>query len=137
MFVAGVVGVVVVGRIAHGNYSDDYSCHSQHSNYREYGDSGMVDEIRDKERSISQIESNIKDVRRRMEDDFRTQMESLKCEASYDALSASPEHVMEKIKGDMKREIEDSIEKEQEELAEIDKIIDKINTLALNETGQE
>ena len=64
-------------------------------------------------------------------DEDTTQINRLKNEKNYSALnSASPENLVEAVKADMRRELEDEISRDKQELSEIDKMIAKIEELA-------
>lgn len=126
----GVVGVVVGGAIVHGNHSD-YSCHSRHSNYREYGDSALRNQISNKENEVNRKASDVENLRQRMNSNFNSRVNELKREKNYSGLSYSPDEIISDVKRDMQRELDKEISRDKQELAEIDKIIARINELEL------
>lgn len=126
----GVVGVVVGGAIVHGNHSD-YSCHSRHSNYREYGDSALRNQISNKENEVNRKASDVENLRQRMNSDFNSRVNELKREKNYSGLSYSPDEIISDVKRDMQRELDNEISRDKQELAEIDKMIARINELEL------
>lgn len=129
-FIAAAGGGVLVWRISHGNHSD-YSCHSRHSNYREYGDSALRNQISNKENEIRNKESNVESLRQRMNNDFNSRINELKRERNYSGLTYSPDSVIVDVKNDMRRELDNEIARDKQELAEIDKMIARINELEL------
>lgn len=126
----GVVGVVVGGAIVHGNHSD-YSCHSRHSNYREYGDSALRNQISNKENEVNRKAADVENLRQRMNSDFNSRVNELKREKNYSGLSYSPDEIISDVKRDMQRELDNEISRDKQELAEIDKTIARINELEL------
>lgn len=126
----GVVGVVVGGAIVHGNHSD-YSCHSRHSNYREYGDSALRNQISNKENEVNRKAADVENLRQRMNSDFNSRVNKLKREKNYSGLSYSPDEIISDVKRDMQRELDKEISRDKQELAEIDKTIARINELEL------
>ena len=115
--VFGAAAGVVVWRAGHGNYSEDYSCHSQHSKYHEYGD--------------SELQNEVSNLQSRLQNNFNSKIAELKREKNYNGLNKSPNAIIDNVKADMKREIDSEIQRDKEELAEIDKIISKINEIEL------
>lgn len=129
-FIAGIIGVVVVGAAAHGNYSD-YSCHSQHSNYREYGDSALRNQISRKENEVRRKDLEVENLRRQMNENFNSRIAELKREKNYSGLDSSPSNILNKVKGDMRRELDDELQRDKQDLAAIDSMIARINELEL------
>ena len=130
-FVVGVIGVAVVGAAAHGNHSD-YGCHSRHSNYREYGDSALVSAINNKKNEIDAKETEVDNLQERMERNFQERIERLKAEKNYSSFNYSDaEDIIENVKEEMREELDDEISQDKQELAEIDKMIARINELEL------
>lgn len=126
----GVVGVVVGGAIVHGNHSD-YSCHSRHSNYREYGDSALRSQISNKEGEVNRKASDVESLRQRMNNDFNSRINELKREKNYSALEAPPTQLVSSVKNEMRSELDNEIAQDKQELAEIDKMIARINEMEL------
>ncbi len=133
MFIAGavVVGGIIVAHDDHSRYSD----HSRHSRYNEYGDSQLRNEINNLQNSVNNKESEIGNLRRRMNDNFNSQISALKQEKNYSALSGDADNILANVKSEMKREIETAIQEDQRELENINKMIAKINELELQATG--
>ena len=129
----GVVGVVVTGAIVHGNHSD-YSCHSRHSNYREYGDSALRNQISNKESEVSRKDSDVESLRQRMNNDFNSRINELKREKNYSGLNSAPSTIVDTVKYNMKLELDNEISRDKQELAEIDNMIAKINRITLEST---
>ena len=129
-FVVGVIGVAVIGTAIHENHSD-YSCHSRHSNHRQYGDSALRNQISNTENEIRNKESSVESLRQRMNNDFNSRINALKRERNYSGLTYSPDSVISDVKNDMRRELDNEIARDKQELAEIDKMIARINELEL------
>ncbi len=132
-FIAAAGGGVLVWRMSHDNYSDyrDYSDHYNHSNYREYGDSALRNQISNRENEIRNKESSVESLRQRMNNDFNSRINELKRERNYSGLTYSPDSVIADVKNDMRRELDNEIARDKQELAEIDKMIARINELEL------
>ena len=128
--VFGVVGVVVGGAIVHGNHSD-YSCHSRHSNYREYGDSALRNQISNKENEVRSKDSDVENLRRRMNDNFNSRINDLKREKNYSALNSPPSDIVHYVKNEMRSELDSEISHDKQELEAIDKMIARINEIEL------
>ena len=129
--VFGAAAGAVIWRAGHGNYSDDYSCHSQHSKYHEYGDSELRNEISNLESQVRNKENEVSNLQSRLQNNFNSKIAELKREKNYNGLNKSPNAIIDNVKADMKREIDSEIQRDKEELAEIDKIISKINEIEL------
>ena len=128
-FVAAAVGGgALVWRASHGNHSR-YGDHSRHS---EYGDSSLRGEIERKESEVNRKESEVANLRQRMNDNFNSRISELKREKNYSALSnADANNMINSVKDDMRRELDNEISRDRQELAEIDKMIARINELEL------
>lgn len=128
-FVVGaIVGGVIVAHDNHSNYSD----WREHSRYREYGDSSMRSQISSLESRVSSKESEVENLRQRVNNNFNNRVAELKREKNYPALNkADANNIVNAVKADMKREIESEIQRDQQELAEIDRMISRINELEL------
>lgn len=82
------------------------------------------------EKSSYLLKDKIENLKSQLDEDT-TQINRLKNEKNYSALnSASPENLVEAVKADMHRELEDEISRDKQELSEIDKMIAKIEELA-------
>ena len=130
-FIAGVIGVVVVGAAAHGNHSD-YSCHrDHHRNYHEYGDSELRNQISNKENQVRSKDSDVENLRLRMNDNFNSRINELKREKNYSALNYSPADIVYYVKDEMRTELNSEISHDKQELEAIDKMIARINEIEL------
>ena len=123
---AFIVGGALVGIIA---IWDDHSNHRDHTNYREYGDSELRNQIKNMESRVNKKESEIQRLKNQMEENYRDRINQLKNEKNYSGFNNSD--VMNAVKADMKRELEDEISRDRQELSEIDKMISRINELEL------
>ena len=97
--------------------------------YREYGDSELRRQISNMESRVNSKESEIQRLKNQMEENYRNRINQLKNEKNYSGLDNSD--VMNAVKADMKRELEDEISRDRQELSEIDKMISRINELEL------
>ena len=129
--VGGVIGVVVVGAAAHGDYSD----HSNHSNYSKYGDAELVREIDNMQRKVNQKETDIENFRTQIQNKFNSQINELRREKNYSAFNhASTDiNLIQSVKQDMKNELAENIRQEKNQLAEIDRMIARINEIELQQ----
>ena len=125
--VFGVVGVVVGGAIVHDNHSR-YSEYDRHS---KYGDAQMRAEIESKERDVNRKEEDVAKLRRRMNENFCSRIAELRREKNYSGLNSVPLQMINSVKDDMRRELDNEISRDRQELAEIDKMIARINELEL------
>ena len=127
--VIGAVGGAVVWRVAHGNHSD-YSCHTRHSNHRQYGDSALVNAIDKKKSDIDAKEEEVERLREQLEENFQTRLDKLKAERDYSSFGYSDaEDIIENVKEEMREELDEEISQEKQELEAIDKMIARINEL--------
>ena len=108
--------------------SDD---HSRHSRYHEYGDSALREQIRRKETDIGRKESDVETARRRMEDNFNSRVNELKRERNYSGLNYVPNMMVSEVKDDMRRELDNELKHDRDELAAIDDMISRINEIEL------
>ena len=122
--VGGVIGGVVA--IHHGNHSR-YSDWRDHHNHRQYGDSGLRNEISNLENRVRDKESEVERLKNQMNENYRHRINQLKNEKNYSGLDN--QDVMNAVKADMKRELENEIARDKQELEEIDKMISQINKL--------
>ena len=130
-FIVGVIGVAVVGAAAHGNHSD-YSCHrDHHRNYHEYGDSELRNQISNKENQVRSKDSDVENLRRRMNDNFNSRINELKREKNYSALNSPPSDIVYRVKDEMRTELNSEISHDKQELEAIDKMIARINEIEL------
>lgn len=136
-FIAGAVGVIVIGAIAYDDHSkhsdyDDYSDHSNHSNHSRYGDYSMVDEINNKQHEIDDLEYDVDNLRESIDEQFRERVEKLQNDRYYSALEDSePWEIVDNVRAEMREELENEIQQEKSELARIDEMIARINELEL------
>jgi len=135
MFIAGavVVGGIIVAYDDHSKYSryDDYS-----DAYSKYGDSQLRNEIDNLENRVRNKEAEIQNLRKRMSDNYNSQISSLKQEKNYDSFrTGTAYNIVSRIKDEMKQELESEIQSSQNELEEINKMIAKINELELQARG--
>jgi len=134
-FVVGVVGVVGVVTL-HSNHSDHYYDHSRyseapHSNYSRYGDAEIRRQQREQEGKVSAKEDEVVNLRRKMDDNYKEKISALKREKSYIALDKPVPYVIDSVKKEMFHEIENEIAEDNKKLAEIDKMIARINEIEL------
>ena len=88
--------------------------------------------IEDKEKLIRRKESDVKNLRRRFDENFSTRINELRREKFYPAFNySSPANLLTNIQADMRRELEAEIQSDRDELAAIDAMIDKINEIEL------
>ena len=138
----GIVGVVVVGTLVHGNSSPPppkpppspppKSKWSEHSNtYTCYGDAEVRRQKANQERKIKNKENEIENLRKKMNDNYNERISALKREKNYSALDKPVSQVIDSVKKEMRHEIEDEIKQENQKLAEIDKMIARINEIEL------
>ncbi len=129
MFIAAgaLVGIVV----AYDDYSD-HRKHSNHSNHSRYGDAEVVNRINDMQRRVNSQEAEVNRTRNWMQMNYREQIDQLKREKNYPALSgASMYNVVSSVKANMEQELENSIAQKRRELADIDRMIARINEIEL------
>ena len=120
------VGAVVVGgAIIH----DNHSRYREYDRYTKYGDSELRRQIKNMESRVNSKESEIQRLKNQMEEDYRNRINQLKNEKNYSGFNNSD--VMNAVKADMKRELENEISRDRQELSEIDKMISRINELEL------
>ena len=127
---AFIAGIIVTGGALIYAY-DDHSRHSDYTRHSEYGDSSMCNEISNKESEISRQETNIENRRQQMNDNFNSRVAELKREKNYSGLDSPPSQIIAAVKQDMSRELNAEISRDKQELAEIDKMIARINELEL------
>ena len=108
---------------------DDHSNHRDHTNYREYGDSDLRNEIKNMESRVNKKESEIQRLKNQMDENYRNRINQLKNEKNYSGLNNSD--VLNAVKSDMRHELENEISRDRQELSEIDKMISRINELEL------
>ena len=120
------VGAVVVGgALIH----DNHSRYREYDRYTKYGDSELRNQISNMESRVNNKEAEIQRLKNQMEEDYRNRINQLKNEKNYSGLDNSD--VMNAVKADMKRELENEISRDRQELSEIDKMISRINELEL------
>ena len=125
MFIAAgaLVGIVVA--------YDDYSDHSNHS---KYGDAAVVARIEDMKRRERDQESEIQWMRNCMNTTYGEQIDDLKREKNYPALTNAT-YIIDGVRADMARELDESIADGKRQLADIDRMLARINELELQAKG--
>lgn len=123
-------GGVLIWRISHDNHSN-YSDWREHSNHQQYGDSALRNEISNKENRVNRKAADVANLRQQMNDNFNHRIAQLKRERNYSGLNAERSDIIRSVKADMRREIDEEIARDRQELAEIDKMIARINELEL------
>ena len=133
MFIAGavVVGGIIV---AYDDYSD-YRDHDRHSRYSEYGDSQLVSQINDLQNRVNSQEYDVNQFRSQIQNNFNSRINDLKREKNYSALSSGEtgDYLIHSVKQEMKRELDNSIRQEQQQLEDIDRMIARINEIELQQ----
>lgn len=129
--IIAAAGGALIWRMSHGDYSD----HSNHSNHREYGDAALRNQISNKETDIRRKESDVESLRQRMNENFNSRINNLKREGNYptfySANDSLPSKIVDSVKNDMRRELDEEIARDKQELEAIDKMIARINELEL------
>ena len=133
MFVAGIIGGVVVGALAYDDHSN-YSDYSDHSNYSRYSDAHMTARIRQKENEIEQL-------RKRVRASIQGEVDSLKEHPDIGPLIAGNvskgnlgiDQLSCSAIDKLEENLESEISKDEKELQDIDKMIQKINNMTLAE----
>lgn len=127
-FVVGVIAVVAAW--------DDHSNYRDYDRHRQYGDSQIRSQISSQESRVSSKENEVENLRRRVNENFNNRIAELKREKNYPALNdANPQNIVDAVAADMRREIENEIAQDRQELAEIDRMIARINELELKAKG--
>lgn len=122
------IGAAVVGGGA-ALMHDNHSRYREYDRYSKYGDSELRNQISNMENQVSNKEAEIQRLKNQMEENYRNRINKLKNEKNYSGLNDAD--VMKAVKSDMKRELENEISRDQQELSEIDKMISRINELEL------
>ena len=113
--------------------------HSNYSKHSEYANSHMerkydaaLDRAIAKASEYNALRNQINGNYENAKKHFEENINRLKNEKNYSALNnASPENLVEAVKADMRRELEDEIARDKQELAEIDKMLSRINELEM------
>ncbi len=129
------VGGALVGIVAVYDDYSDHSKHSNHSNYSRYGDAELVSRINNKQSQVGSQEWEVDQFREQMYDDYKERIRRLKQTKNYSALDQSVDYVVNRVKEEMKTELDLSIAQETAELRQLDNTIKKINEMALNAEG--
>ena len=88
--------------------------------------------LNEKKNEIGRKESDVENLRRRMNENFNSRINELKREKNYSGLDSwLPSQMINSVKEDMRRELDNEISRDRQELAEIDKMIARINELEL------
>ncbi len=91
--------------------------------------------IEDKEKLIRRKESDVENLRQHVDENFSTRINNLRREKFYPAFNYStPANLLANIKADMRRELDAEISRDKQELEAIDKMIARINEIALQST---
>ena len=135
MFIAAAGGVIVIAAM----HTDSYS------KYNKYNDSELRSRIARKQAEIeskqNQVynqqnyvddqERDVKKLRNRMYDDFQERVDELRQEEDYPGLDSGAYSIVDDVKANMRREIDEEIQYEQAQLNQINDIIAKINEIEL------
>ena len=130
---AFIAGAVVIGGaiyVGHDNYSR-YREYDRYSRYNEYGDAELRNQISNKENQVRSKDSDVENLRRRMNDNFNSRINELKREKNYSALNSPPSDIVYRVKDEMRTELNSEISHDKQELAAIDKMIARINEIEL------
>lgn len=130
-FVGGALVGIVVVYDDHSNYSD-YRDHSRHS---KYSDSALVSQINNKQSQVTSQAQEIDRFREQMHDDYNYRIRQLQNKKNYNNLRFSQSKVVDKVKEEMRQELDAEIASETEELRRIDEMIKNINEMALKAGG--
>lgn len=123
MFVAGIVGGVVVGVIAHSDHSDHY-------NYSEYSDADAQLNIKRKKSELEKIRSSFRTEVKLARESLDDELNILKSEMELKG-NITLNNVNLEIEKKYKELLEDAIAEEQEKVNEIDEAINKILDIQL------
>ena len=111
---------------------DKHSRYSEYERHSKYGDAQMRAEIERKESEVNRKETDVANLRRRMQNNFDSRISELRREKNYSGLDSwLPSQMINSVKDDMRRELNNEISRDRQELAEIDKMIGRINELEL------
>ncbi len=135
MFVAGIIAG---GIIAVAAYDD----HSRYSRYSQYGDASLVTEIKSKEAKLRAQERELDLIRHEAleksreglavlsnEENLKLVIEKLGKSEEY--LSTAPKKFQREVVEALEGKIKKDLEADKQELADIDKALNKINKLQL------
>ena len=93
------------------------------------------DEIHELAYQIDRKEFHVENLRQRVDENFSTRINNLRREKFYPAFNYStPANLLTNIKADMRRELDAEISRDKQELEAIDKMIARINEIALQST---
>ena len=123
MFVAGIVGGVVVGVIAHSDHSDHY-------NYSEYSDADVQLNIKSKKSELEKIRSSFRTEDKLARESLDDELNILKSEMDLKG-NITLNNVNLEIEKKYKELLEDAIAEEQAKVNEIDEAIKKILDIQL------
>lgn len=123
MFVAGIVGGVVVGVIAHSDHSDHY-------NYSEYSDADVQLNIKSKKSELEKIRSSFRTEDKLARESLDDELNILKSEMDLKG-NITLNNVNLEIEKKYKELLEDAIAEEQAKVNEIDEAINKILDIQL------
>ena len=95
----------------------------------------MVNAIQNKKDEIDAKEDEVDRLREKMEENFQARVEKLKAERNYSSFNYSDaEDIIDNVKEEMREELDDEIAQDKKELEAIDKMIARINEIALQST---
>ena len=123
MFVAGIVGGVVVGAIAHSD-------HSRYYRYSEYSDADVQLEIKRKKSELEKIRSSYRTEDKLARETLDDELNILKSEMDLKG-TITLNNVNSEIEKKYKELLEDAIAEEQAKVDEIDEAINKILDIQL------
>lgn len=135
-FVVGVIGVVVL--------HENYSRYNEHSNHYKYGDAEMRSKISNLQNQVNRQKADADRFWEQMKYDYESRIDQLKREHGYSALyNSGRSNLVDALRAEMrkelessvsrdKRELDESIQRERAELDQINKMINRINSIELN-----
>ncbi|MBR1419551.1 MAG: hypothetical protein IJ575_00615 [Selenomonadaceae bacterium] len=131
MFIAGAV-VIGGAALAHDNHSNYHDW----SEYNEYQDAKLRAQIASKQDQYDSQSNYVSYLREQMIDNFNDGIRELRNEQYYIALdgikwSDNFSEKWDEIKAEMRDDLNREIQAEQSELEQIDRMIEKINELAM------
>ena len=130
---AFIVGAVVAGGgiliASHDKYERYREYH--HTQHTKYNDSEIRNQISNKENQVRSKDSDVENLRRRMNDNFNSRINELKREKNYSALNSPPSDIVYRVKDEMRTELNSEISHDKQELEAIDKMIARINEIEL------
>ncbi|MCR5834077.1 MAG: hypothetical protein K6G55_05440 [Selenomonadaceae bacterium] len=123
---AGIIGIVAL--------YDDHSRYSEYDRHSRYGDSALREQISNKEQQISGKESEITNLQLASKEKFNSYLEKIVSSHRKELGSlngVNPDNAMDKVKKELRNNLEYEMRQEKSELQQIDSMIAQINNLAL------